>query len=40
MFCDDLGGGMGRGREALEGGDIYIPMVDSLHFIAETNITL
>jgi len=23
VFCDDLGGGMGRGREALEGGDIY-----------------
>ena len=29
--CDDLGGGMGEGREAEEGGDICIFVAD-LHY--------
>ena len=32
--------GVEGGREAQEGGDICIPMIDSCCFIAETNTTL
>ena len=43
MFYDDLdgqNGGGGDGREAQEGGDIYIHIADSLCCTAETNTTL
>ena len=35
--CDDLGGGMGGGREDQDGGDIYIHIADSCCCSAETN---
>ena len=41
MLCDNLDGwDGGGGREVQEGGDIGIPIVDSLRCTAETNTTL
>ena len=40
MLCDDLEGGTGYVREVPEGGDIRIPVADSLPCTAETNIRL
>ena len=40
MLCDDLEGRMGGGKEAQEGGYIYIVMTDLCCCMAETNTTL
>ena len=41
MLCDDLEGWDGRGgREAKEGGDICIGVIDSCCCTAETNTAL
>ena len=40
MLCDDLGRGMGVGREGQEGEDICIHVADLLCCAAETNTTL
>ena len=39
-LCDDLERWEGEGREAQDGGNIYIIMTDSHSYMAETNITL
>ena len=39
MLCDDLEGGMGGGRDAPEGRNICVPMVNS-RCTTETNTTL
>ena len=40
ILSDDLGVGVGGGREAQEEGDTCVHMTDSLCCTAETNITL
>ena len=41
MLCDDLDGwDGGRGRKVQEGGDISIPIADSLRCAVGTNTTL
>ena len=42
MFCDNVEGwnGTGGGREVQEGGEICIPMADSLCCMAETKAIL
>ena len=40
MFCDDLRGEMGDGKEAQEGGDMCMYIANSLCCIAETNTIL
>ena len=39
-LCDDLEGWHGRGKEAQEGGEIWIQLADSLYCIVETNTAL
>ena len=40
MLCDNLQGwdGVGGGREVQEGGDICIPMADSLYIVENNTI--
>ena len=40
LLCDNLErcDGVGGGREAPEGGHMCIPMADSCHHLAETNM--
>ena len=37
VLCDDLGGGMGGGRDAQEGDDICVTVTDLCCCTAETN---